>query len=132
MQISYELEIIPGVRVGKFQLGWDLETLKEHIDFEYTCENVQDEHTYIQSNDFWFHLNRKHGLYSIYTMNGYKGSFRGLIGIGTVLSELKGNIDYEIDKDFLEETMWWRYHIPGHEGMHLVPQKILYQFFSLM
>ncbi|MDF2682397.1 MAG: hypothetical protein K0R47_3587 [Brevibacillus sp.] len=91
MKSDYGLEIIPGKSLGNFQLGWDLGTLKKHLDFEYTCEWVHDEYVSIKSDDYWFHLSKEQGLYSIYTMNNYKGKFRELIGIGTVLAELKGN-----------------------------------------
>ncbi|MFS0553196.1 hypothetical protein [Brevibacillus sp. 179-C9.3 HS] len=93
------------------------------MNFEYTCEWARAEIISIKSDDFWFHLSKEQGLYSIYAMNNYKGKYQELIGIETVLSELKGEIDYEIDDDFLQDTMWWRFHIPCVQGIHFVPQK---------
>lgn len=120
---DYNLDIIPAKGVGKFQLGWDLDTLKKNLDGEYTCEWVQDEICMIENDDFKFHLNKDQGLYCIYVMNNFKGKFRELIGIGTVLSELKREIDYEVDDEFLQETMWWRFHIPSVKGIHFVPEQ---------
>lgn len=121
MDKTYDLEIIPGVRVGRFHLGSDLDTLLQQIEFDYTLEK-RDDYTFIFSENFWFHHNDNVGLYSIYARGKFMGKYKG-ISIGTVLADLKSELNYEIDEDYLQETMWWRFHLPDEPGIHFVPVK---------
>ncbi|MFE5321851.1 hypothetical protein ACFQ88_24455 [Paenibacillus sp. NPDC056579] len=123
MNSSYELEIIPGTRIGKFHLGWELNELIKHLDFEYTIEHYQDQDTtLIKSNDFWFTLDKTKGLHTIYASGNFKGKYNNLIGLGTVLAQIHG-VSFEVDEEFLQDTMWWRFKLTNVTGIHFVPEK---------
>ena len=122
MSALYELEIIPGKRIGKFQLGWRLDELVKYLDFEYTIEQCPNETTLVTSKDFWFTLNETLGLHNIYSMGNYRGKYKNLIGLGSILSDNKGTLDYELDEEFLEDTMWWRFKPRDVQGIHFVPE----------
>ncbi|MGM0885095.1 MAG: hypothetical protein ACQEXQ_29140 [Bacillota bacterium] len=119
----YELEIIPGKRIGKYQIGWRLDELMKHIDFEYTIKHYPNETIAITSDDFWFTLNETEGLYNIYSMGNYQGKYKNLIGLGSILTDIKGSLNYELDEAFLEDTMWWRFKPRDEQGIHFVPEK---------
>ena len=59
----------------------------------------------------------------IYAQGNYKGNYKDIVGIGTVLADLKSELNYEIDEDYLQETMWWRFRLPDKSGIHFVPMK---------
>lgn len=118
MSESYELQIIPGKRIGKFQLGWRLDELINHLEFEYTIEHYPNEIITIMSNDFWFTLNKTKGLYSIYSMGKYQGKYNNLVGLGSILTDIHGDLNYELDEEFLYDTMWWRFKPRDVQGIH--------------
>ncbi|MGO4548427.1 hypothetical protein AB4Z29_26920 [Paenibacillus sp. 2TAB23] len=121
MNDSFELEIIPGIRVGKYHLRWNIDELISKIDFEYEIvQHNKYEMTVIESNDFWFTLNKTKGLYNIYAKGNYKGMYNNLVGIGSVLNQISG-LKYEIDEEFLYDTMWWRFKPTNVKGIHFVP-----------
>ncbi|MEK4237516.1 hypothetical protein [Paenibacillus sp. FSL H7-0714] len=115
-------DIIPGLSVGDFKIGCSMEEVLNKVSFEYHVEfGVHEGRAHIIEGDcikFFFDFETKN-LVQITVFSDYKGKFQNLIGIGTVLSELKDVVIYEVD----EEDMDCSIEFPGYNGIRINTEK---------
>ncbi|WP_046233348.1 hypothetical protein [Paenibacillus algorifonticola] len=95
-------EIIPSTSIGEYRLGIKLNELLNGIDVEYTLKKSRS-NTFthvvdIEGMSFFFDFSTEL-LIQITVSSGYKGKYKGLIGIGSILIEYKDQISYQLDKE---------------------------------
>lgn len=95
-------EIIPSISIGKYRLGIKLNELLKEIDVEYTLKKSRS-NTFthvvdIKGMSFFFDFSTEI-LIQITVSSGYKGKYKGLIGIGSILIEYKEQLLYQLDED---------------------------------
>lgn len=93
-------EIIPGERIGRFNIGMSKEKLLSQIQHDYTEWNRGDGFCIvsIENAKFWVGVDQK--VYQIGVRGEFKGKLDGKIGIGSTLREVKEKYgSYEQEKD---------------------------------
>lgn len=111
-------EIQPGLSVGNFKLGCSMEEILNEEIFErrVILSDHKEKAHIIKSEciNFFFDFNTGK-LVQISVFGKYKGKFLGLIGIGIILSNLKGIIEYKFD----EEDMDCGIEFPNYTGIYV-------------
>lgn len=85
-------EIIPGKRIGIFELGWSYEELKAHLVEECTVEDRENSVVLIAyCIKFWVNK-ESNSVTQISVFGDFKGKFMSKIGIGSTLADVQAYI----------------------------------------
>ena len=93
-----EMDIIPGIRIGRFKLGVPDDYTKNFLSIN--CEKWSYENTTIfKSPSIWFWQNKySDEINQLCVMNDFKGKYLGSIGIGSTLKEVTAALP-SLEKD---------------------------------
>ncbi|TFE19029.1 hypothetical protein [Cohnella luojiensis] len=95
-------QIIPGRSVGEYHLGIKLNELINELNVEYIITKSRNDSishiVEIQGISFFFNFSTEL-LTQITVSEGYKGKYKGLIGIGSILNKYKDQISYQLDEE---------------------------------
>ncbi|MBB3907321.1 hypothetical protein [Anoxybacteroides rupiense] len=100
MRKKLDNEIIPGKRIGIYELGWDFETLKRYLGNDYQIEE-RERVTVIIGDCIMFWIDKETNTVTQISVYGdFRGTFKNVIGIGSTLADVEryiGRWEEELD-----------------------------------
>lgn len=102
-------EIVPGVGIGIYQLGWSYEELMRNLSENYTVEERVDCNI-IKTDKYMFWVNKGTNCISQITVyKEFEGKFLNVIGLGSTLRDIKQHVGEWIE----EHDVYVIKHYPG-------------------
>jgi hypothetical protein len=89
MKKKLDGEIIPGKRIGVYEIGWDFETLKRYLTNNHRVEDREGKIVIIEDCiKFWIDK-ETNTVTQISVYGDFQGKFKNVIGIGSTLADIE-------------------------------------------
>jgi hypothetical protein len=119
-------EIFPGKSVGKYELGWTLNTLLDELKVNYQSKHLKEEVLMIETEGISFYLNLVGShvkIYLIRVSEPYRGKFSGNYGIGTMMKDVTAVSKYDFDDFMLQNYHWYEFVLEKFNGIRFHTKK---------